>query len=46
MNEREAPATGNDGVFPVHEKDLFVGKHAKIGGKWAGRSQYNADYER
>ena len=36
MNERESALTGNDGILPVYQKNLFIGKH--VGGfvKWAG----------
>jgi hypothetical protein len=36
MNENESVLTGNDNIFPVDEKNLFVGKHPQERGKAGG----------
>ena len=33
MNENESVLTGNDNIFPVNEKNLFVGKHSEEKGE-------------
>jgi len=36
MNEREAALTGNDGILPIDQKNLFIGEHVEGFVKWAG----------